>query len=164
MNQRLAVLILLVVAACVSAAVFLWPWPETTELRTSKGYTVKLTVTNEWTERDLDLGDTRPVYCEVLANGETVFPMRCIGYTHVSVLPVRFLLVETRARGVVAVVERATPSVVLCLFDFRSGRAWPHTAGTWPIEDVKELLKELGAEGSISYVLSGETDRGKVRP
>ncbi len=159
-TSRAIVVAVVLLGLVAGAVVFLWPRPEIVDLRTSKGYTVRITVTNEWTERDLDLGDKRPVSCEVLVRGATVVPARYTGCTHLSALPVRFRLIEARDGDIVGVVEQSTPSVVLYLYDFSRGTMWPGGSSA----EAKALLTHFEAPKSEPYVLAEKTDRGKVIP
>ncbi len=126
-------------------------------LKTTGGYVVDIRA-----GRRSDI--TQPVYCTVMKSKEVIFPLDMIGSTtHSTVL--EFVLIEDENDEFVAIIEKASPYVILALYDLKEHKSWPSSdpkAG-WREEQAigQKLLHRWNQNRSGKpFVLSGDVPGG----
>lgn len=86
-----------------------------------------------------------PIYCTVIKDGETIFPMEEIRLTSEIVSQLKFALIEGGENNeVVAIVEKSTPQVVFAICDLRRQKSGFYSSvRPADLEVMQELLSRL---------------------
>lgn len=100
-----------------------WPWPfadyvELGTIHVDEAYAIRLKADAMWDA-------AQAVYFEVNRNGTPLQPYRTLGYTQGRARSLRFDLLTTPDNQFFAVVEHASPDVVMMFYDKESGVLWP---------------------------------------